>query len=102
MASALAPAHGGEDHEAMAAEARGPAHRDAIGVAGDAGKTSRTVQVDMSDAMRFSPSKLAVRHGETFRFVIRNSGALKHEFKLGTGRDLKAHDELMKKLPESA
>jgi uncharacterized cupredoxin-like copper-binding protein len=71
-----------------------------IGVAGDATKISRTIAIDMSDAMRFTPSQILVKRGETIRFVVKNSGQLKHEFNLGSEKDLKAHYELMKKFPE--
>ena len=50
--------------------------------------------------MRFTPSQIRVKRGETIRFVVKNSGQLKHEFNLGTEKDLKAHYELMKKFPE--
>ena len=73
---------------------------EAIGKPGLASKVSRTVKVDMSDAMRFTPSSIAVRQGETIRFVVRNSGKLDHEMVLGTERELKEHYELMKKNPE--
>lgn len=99
--TALAIAHGNEDH-GKAAEGHAHEHKDsdAIGVAGVAAKASRTVAVDMSDQMRFNPSSLAVRQGETVRFVVKNSGAVKHEFVLGTNKELKEHYELMKKFPE--
>ena len=73
---------------------------DAIGKPGVAAKVSRTVKVDMSDAMRFTPPHIAVRQGETIRFVVRNSGRLKHEMVLGTEKELREHYELMKKNPE--
>jgi uncharacterized cupredoxin-like copper-binding protein len=72
----------------------------AIGKPGVAAKVSRTVQIDMSDAMRFTPNTLSVRKGETVRFVVKNSGQLKHEFNLGTEKDLKAHYAQMLKFPE--
>jgi uncharacterized cupredoxin-like copper-binding protein len=71
-----------------------------IGVAGDATKISRSIAIDMSDAMRFTPSQVNVKRGETIRFVVKNSGQLKHEFNLGTEADLKAHYALMLKFPE--
>ena len=102
LSAGLAFAHGKDD--AAAKSAGGHAHEhhdsDAIGVAGDVAKASRTINVDMSDAMRFTPSSLAVRQGETVRFVIKNSGAVKHEFVLGTEKELREHYELMKKFPE--
>jgi uncharacterized cupredoxin-like copper-binding protein len=81
-------AHGHGDHGAS------------IGEPGDPAKATRTVEVDMTDAMRFNPASVRARQGETIRFVIRNSGRLKHEFVLGTEKALKAHYELMKKFPE--
>ena len=73
---------------------------EAIGKPGVAAKVSRTVQIDMTDNMRFTPSTVMVRKGETVRFVVKNSGQLKHEFNLGTEKDLKEHYEMMKKFPE--
>ena len=72
----------------------------AIGQPGQAARVSRTVQVDMADTMRFTPAKFTVKRGETIRFVVRNSGQLKHEFVLGKAKDLKEHYEVMKKFPE--
>jgi uncharacterized cupredoxin-like copper-binding protein/Cu/Ag efflux protein CusF len=72
----------------------------AIGKPGIATATTRSVQVDMNDKMRFTPSSFNAKQGETIRFVIKNSGSLKHEFILGTEKELKAHYELMKKNPE--
>ena len=71
-----------------------------IGKPGVAAKASRSVQIDMTDAMRFSPASVSVRQGETVRFVVKNSGKLKHEMVLGTEKELKEHAEAMKKNPE--
>ena len=81
--------------------AHGPGHdEDDIGKPGVTGKATRTVTIDMSDAMRFSPAAITVKRGETVRFLVRNSGKLKHELVLGTEAALKEHAELMKKNPE--
>ena len=80
--------------------AHGDEHGHAIGEPGEAAKVTRTVNVDMTDAMRFNPSSIRVRQGDTIRFVVRNSGRLKHEFVLGTEKELKEHYEAMKKFPE--
>lgn len=86
---------------ASGTHAGGHAHDDeAIGKPGKASAASRTVKVDMSDDMRFTPANIQIRQGETVRFVIRNGGSLKHEFVLGTEKELKEHYELMKKNPE--
>lgn len=79
--------------------AHGPDKATAIGEAGVAANVTRTVEVDMSDAMRFTPAAIQAKQGETIRFVVKNSGQLRHEFVLGTEKDLKAHYEVMKKTP---
>lgn len=61
---------------------------------------TRTVAVDMTDAMRFNPGSITVRPGETVRFRVRNLGLLRHEFVLGTDAELKEHAQLMQKFPE--
>ncbi len=66
-----------------------------IGVAGSASKVSRTVEIEMSDAMRFTPSQLSVRRGETIRIVVKNTGKIRHEFNLGTEAALKEHQSAM-------
>ena len=69
----------------------------AFGREGDPRKVTRTVDVGMSDKMRFTPSELKVKRGETIRFRVKNSGLVMHEMVLGTLQELKEHAELMKK-----
>lgn len=78
--------HGGEDS--------------AIGAPGKADQVTRTVEVDMTDNMRFSPASIQVKQGETIRFKVKNSGQVKHEFVLGTDKELKEHYQVMLKNPE--
>ena len=73
---------------------------DAIGKPGVAAKATRTVKVDMTDNMRFTPATIDVKQNETVRFVITNSGKAKHELVLGTEKELKEHYEVMMKNPE--
>ncbi|KWT68536.1 MULTISPECIES: cupredoxin family protein [unclassified Variovorax] len=80
--------------------AGGHGHVEAVGKPGIASKATRTVNVDMTDGMRFNPSSIHVKQGETVRFVVTNSGKLKHELVLGTEKELKEHYEVMKKHPE--
>jgi uncharacterized cupredoxin-like copper-binding protein len=70
-----------------------------FGREGDPKKASRTINVDMSDQMRFSPAELTIRAGDTVRFRVKNSGKVMHEMVLGTKDELKKHAELMKKHP---
>lgn len=85
--------HGGHEHK----DAHGKA---GIGKAGDPRKVTRTVAVDMSDAMRFTPASIAVKQGEVIRFVVKNSGKLKHEMVIGSMAELKQHAQMMQKFPE--
>ncbi|NDZ15579.1 hypothetical protein C7T35_16955 [Variovorax sp. WS11] len=85
---------------ALAAGNHAGGHDDAIGKPGVASKATRTVNVDMTDGMRFNPSSIDVKQGETVRFVVTNSGKLRHELVLGTEKELREHYEVMKKNPE--
>jgi uncharacterized cupredoxin-like copper-binding protein len=88
-------------HLASGAIAHGDEHPDAAyGRPGDAAKASRTVAIDMSDSMRFTPALVTVRKGETIRFVLTNSGKVKHELVLGSSKELKEHAALMLKFPQ--
>jgi uncharacterized cupredoxin-like copper-binding protein len=98
---AAAPlAHAHQNH------ARKPGERAAIsteekafGRQGDPKRATRTIRVDMTDAMRFAPASITVAQGETVRFVVRNAGKVMHEFVLGTLAELREHAELMKQFP---
>ena len=92
-------AHGDEDH-GKKEERHADGHAAALGRPGDPGKVTRSVEVEMSDAMRFKPASVRVKRGETIRFIVRNTGKLKHEMVLGTIKELKGHAELMRKFPE--
>jgi uncharacterized cupredoxin-like copper-binding protein len=69
------------------------------GMQGDPRKVKRTIAVDMSDKMRFSPSEIRVKRGETVKFVVTNSGTTLHEMVLGTEDALRKHADLMKQFP---
>ena len=60
---------------------------------------ARTVQIRMTDAMRFTPDRMELRQGDTVRFVVHNTGKLMHEFVIGTKRELDAHAALMVRFP---
>jgi uncharacterized cupredoxin-like copper-binding protein len=75
-------------------------HAAGVGQPGVAANATRTVQVDMSDAMRFTPSSIDVQQGETIRLRVTNSGRLPHELVIGSAQDLKAHEALMKQHPD--
>jgi uncharacterized cupredoxin-like copper-binding protein len=72
----------------------------AIGKPGMATKVARTITVEMSDNMRYSPSEIQAKRGETIRFIVKNAGQVKHEMSLGTQKELLEHLEQMKKFPD--
>lgn len=84
-------AHSDDDHHG---------HVTSYGKPGDPSKVSRTVEVTMDDTMRFNPSSITVKRGETIRFIVKNNGRQKHEMVLGNLQDLKEHAALMQKFPE--
>lgn len=69
------------------------------GIAGDAKAVRRTIDIRMTDAMRFVPDSLAIKQGETVRLRIRNEGKMLHELVIGTKQELDAHAALMVKFP---
>ena len=71
----------------------------AWGIAGDSDQVDRTIEVSMTDQMRFTPDRIEVKLGETIRFVHRNQGQMLHEFVLGTKQDLDEHAAMMVKFP---
>jgi uncharacterized cupredoxin-like copper-binding protein len=97
-AAALVPHHHaaahGPSHGASATQVETP-----FGRTGDPRRVARTVDIRMSDDMRFTPARLAVREGETVRLRVRNTGRVMHELVLGTREELDAHAELMRKHP---
>ncbi len=71
----------------------------AWGIAGKPADARRTLTVDMTDAMRFTPDKITVQEGETVRFVVRNKGRMLHEMVIGTPEELAKHAAMMAKFP---
>lgn len=75
------------------------ADQTAWGAPGKAAKVTRTIKVDMIDAMRFLPDTITVKEGEVIRFVVTNSGHMLHEMVIGTPEKLKEHAAMMAKSP---
>lgn len=95
-ATGLAMAHGDKEHGKS-----GPVKKEQKewGIAGDAKAAKRTIELKMTDNMRFTPDKIEVRQGETIKIVIKNEGQMLHEFVLGTKKELDEHAALMVKFP---
>jgi len=99
-AGADSPGHGLGSHDmsshSMAAMPTMPA---SLGHPGDPAKVDRTVEIVMSDAMRFEPAHIEVKAGETIRFFVKNSGKLTHEMVIGSMNTLKEHARQMRSMP---
>lgn len=70
-----------------------------FGHTGDPNRVSQTINVAMSDEMKFEPSAIRIKAGDTIRFVVKNPGEILHEMVLGRTEDLKKHAVLMQKFP---
>ena len=92
-------AHGDAPHKAKPERKAISTEEKAFGKEGDPKKATRTIKVDMADTMRYTPSAITVKKGETVRFEVKNSGKVMHEIVLGTMQELREHAELMKKHP---
>jgi len=90
----------GDGHRSKDRDAEISDEQHAFGKQGNRKKVTRTIHIDMSDTMRFTPASIRIKPGETIRFIVRNKGKLRHEMVLGTLEELKEHGELMKKFPD--
>ncbi len=70
-----------------------------IGKAGKASDVTRTVKIVMHDNY-YDMEYLAVKRGETIRFVITNAGEFVHEFNIGTKAMHAAHAQEMLRMVE--
>lgn len=99
VVSGTAWPHGDATHKSKGEKKTISTEEKPFGREGDPRRISRTVKIDMADTMRYSPSEITVRRGETIRFEAKNSGKVMHEIVLGTMKELREHAELMKKHP---
>ena len=88
-----------DKHHKKSAVDYSKAQEKSFGRASDPKKAKRTIRVDMTDTLRFSPAGIEVPKNETVRFVVKNSGKQMHEMVLGTLEELKEHAALMRKHP---
>ena len=73
------------------------------GEPGDPRAPARVVEVTAREGaggMAFTPARVEARRGETIRFVVRNAGALAHEFVIGTRDGNAAHKRMMAAMPD--
>lgn len=85
------------------ASAHGDEKHFAAGEPGNPKKKSRTIEIVMREGngtMSFAPDHIDVKRGEQIRFVLKNEGALTHEFMLASVRENEEHGKVMEKFPE--
>lgn len=97
--SAAAFGHGEKPHAAKQTDTS-KSEETAFGRPADPKKAKRTIEVDMTDSLRFTPNEIEVERGDVVRFLVANKGRAQHEMVLGTLEDLKKHAELMRRFPE--
>lgn len=97
------PVHASPVH-ASPGHAPGAGHGEtAYGQPGNPRRPARTILVTMREkdgAMLFIPDRFDVRRDEQIRFVLRNGGAVDHEFVLATAEENRKHMEEMLKNPD--
>lgn len=76
--------------EVIAAGSHGHGHGSKTGKAGKTTDVTRTINITMGDNF-YEPVNVAVKEGETVRFVVKNAGEFVHEFNIATGDMHRAH-----------
>lgn len=90
--------HASTDHSTHNAA---PAQKD-WGIAGNAQAVTRSIDLRMTDDMRFAPNQFTVKLGETVRIRVVNAGQIMHEIVLGTASTLDTHASAMLQQPGMA
>ena len=70
----------------------------AVALAGCAGGTAnetRTIEVTMTDDLRYDPDEINVSIGESVRFVVTNAGGAVHEFLIGSAQQQEVFEQEM-------
>lgn len=101
VSSGAAFAHGTKSHEKKKLFV--PANLEQVetsfGQTGSPLHISKTINVTMSDQMRFHPGNITVKVGQTIKFIVKNDGETLHEMVIGSTEDLKKHAALMARFP---
>lgn len=72
-----------------------------VGEPAPAAQATQVIHVTASDDMRFKFSKpLTLSSGDVIRFVVQNTGKVPHEFSIGDEKEQKAHQIMMRKMPD--
>jgi len=71
-----------------------------VGSSADPSQAKKIVRVTTADDMQFHFTEQPVLHAnDVVTFVVTNSGKVPHEFSIGDEAEQKAHQEMMRKMP---
>lgn len=71
----------------------------AAGRPGNPKKISRAIKITALD-IKYDKPEIQVKAGETIKFVVTNTGKLRHEFMIGDMEEQRQHAEMMKQMPD--
>jgi len=74
-------------------------HKFEAGQPGKISEVNRTIKIKAMDSMRYDQDKIKVKAGETIRFIVTNTGNLRHEFSIGSIEEQFKHATMMKAMP---
>lgn len=75
--------------------------KNTIGQPANPDEATKTINVELLDAMKFAFSPaLDIASGDIVRFVVVNTGQIRHEFSIGDAEEQKAHAQMMKNMPD--
>jgi len=74
-------------------------HTYAAGSPGKLSDVKRIIKIKAMDNMRYDLNSINVRAGETIRFIVTNTGKLRHEFSIGDVEEQQKHAKMMKAMP---
>lgn len=66
---------------------------------GNPKKVNRTIRVTALD-IKYDKPEIRVKAGETIKFIVTNTGKLRHEFMIGDMEEQREHAEMMKQMPD--
>ena len=79
MAGAGVPAHAHEGKKKGGVKASAPSEQKDWGIAGDPKTVTRTIEIVMTDAMRFTPDRIEIRQGEILEEEVQEFLTREHE-----------------------
>lgn len=72
-----------------------------VGVPAIASEASNTLRVAMLDSMKFEFSEfLDIHRGDVVRFLVSNTGKIRHGFFIGNAEEQRKHAKIMREMPD--